>query len=579
MTDKNQSRRERAYAHLAALLKKIVAFSLSTALLHTSPLCGKECPCETPKTESNLYFSQEEWNKIGNIFEYDEDLIILNDGTRLWGCLEKIPAITYSYGKVNFERQEAAALAFYMNPERPRMQVLTRNGQLFIGKMPTKNLSFRRWLPPSPDGITQEEHAEKIYTPIELLPTSIQYIFIKPEDNAPALLNEHYLSLILVNGDRFPITAENTKIQLSDGWNEFTINPLDIIHLRYRSGLQGRMKGKALDAELPFSFVKDRYFFIQLAKNGQRLKIPWNQVDEIIADKGQFIQSSPYFIQSWISEDMIYIPPGKFSFGAESVSTKDKNISPAVQAALVGSKSQLPSDILLNKENIPQKNYQNREKQLTGFFIDKYEVTNASYAQFVEATSHRAPVHWPEGKVPIGLERYPVVNVSYKDALAYASWAGKRLPTEEEWERAAKGISSLRYPYGQEYSPTLSNTNNTTVLPVGTYEDAGIKAQQEAQVPINEIQDMSGNASEWTTSTFDNSRTKSLSSHESNSQDPSLFKVIRGGSYLSSAESCTTCYRARMHVDDFNAWTGFRCAKDASPELKSWQRDPSQNQE
>ena len=109
---------------------------------------------------------------------------------------------------------------------------------------------------------------------------------------------------------------------------------------------------------------------------------------------------------------------------------------------------------------------------LADFALDRFEVTNVQYQRFVNETGQVPPSHWSAGRYRQGEALYPVVNVSWADANAYASWLGKRLPTEAEWEWAARGDEGRLYPWGNESDSTRVNTRDRGpghLVNVGSY--------------------------------------------------------------------------------------------------------------
>jgi serine/threonine-protein kinase len=189
------------------------------------------------------------------------------------------------------------------------------------------------------------------------------------------------------------------------------------------------------------------------------------------------------------------------------------------------------------------------------FFMDTYEVTCAEYDKFVKATGHRGPPQWKTGTCPASDARKPVTGVTWDDANDYAKWAGKRLPTEEEWEFAARGTDGRLYPWGNDWKPGYAHADTTfkEVAEVGSYKGAS---------PFGAY-DMVGNAWEWTAS--------SLAAYPGGQLPPQTttgeLKVIRGGSYESTKEYATTTYRTGWPARGAKTYaeTGFRCVKDVAP--------------
>lgn len=184
---------------------------------------------------------------------------------------------------------------------------------------------------------------------------------------------------------------------------------------------------------------------------------------------------------------------------------------------------------------------------LPAFYIDKTEVTNAAYLKYCEATGYPAPPNWNNGKTPEGEENFPVTHVNWHEAAAYAAWAGKRLPTEAEWEKAARGEDGRDYPWGPTWNPSNSVTDQNKPSAVGS-RPAGAS-------PYGAL-DMAGNVFEWTNdwyNAYPGSNFKSLSygTH---------YKVVRGGGFDGNNFLSKTTYRCLMRPTSRIEWIGFRCA-------------------
>ncbi len=178
------------------------------------------------------------------------------------------------------------------------------------------------------------------------------------------------------------------------------------------------------------------------------------------------------------------------------------------------------------------------------FSIDRYEVTNAEYARFIQATGWQPPKHWNGASPPPGLDRHPVVNVSYTDAEAFARWAGKRIPTAEEWERAARGRDGRLYPWGNEFNASRCNTAEA-----GLGATCPVDAYLLDRSPEGVI-GMAGNVEEWTSAV-----TRDTQGVER--------RVVCGGSWLETGAllALTAVRRPTGALAASYEDVGFRCVK------------------
>lgn len=191
-----------------------------------------------------------------------------------------------------------------------------------------------------------------------------------------------------------------------------------------------------------------------------------------------------------------------------------------------------------------------RRLYLDAFRIDKFEVTNALFGGFMQATGHRALGWWNDGKWSGATK--PVVGVNWNDANAYCNWAGKRLPTEAEWEKAARGTDGGKYPWGEQWNTSRANSNERKTVAVGSYS--------RGASPYG-AQDMAGNVWEWVADWYFESYYRNAP--ERNPKGPSFgqYRVLRGGSWNSPPRDLRTSYRIMFGPSARSFSFGFRCAQ------------------
>ncbi|GAB4341390.1 MAG: hypothetical protein Kow0099_18070 [Candidatus Abyssubacteria bacterium] len=212
------------------------------------------------------------------------------------------------------------------------------------------------------------------------------------------------------------------------------------------------------------------------------------------------------------------------------------------------------------------------------FYMDAYPVTNAQYKAFLDATGYDGEPdanseylrHWKNGTYPLGQGDHPVTFVSWKNARAYAVWAGKRLPTEAEWEKAARGADGRMYPWGDtppdgnlcnfadvhtNFAWSDRNTNDGFVRtsPVGHYEPG--------KSPYG-VYDMAGNVWEWCSDWYDEDYYSYGPYLDPQGPEIGHRRAVRGGCWNSAATSVRSAHRKGYRPQVTSSTIGFRCVKD-----------------
>jgi len=247
---------------------------------------------------------------------------------------------------------------------------------------------------------------------------------------------------------------------------------------------------------------------------------------------------------------MVYVPPGDLQMGSESGESDERPVHPV---------------------------------HLDGFWIDQFEITNLAFEQFVLETGYQTDAEragwgslwrnsqwnrvdglsWRHPNSPnesvSAIMDHPVVQVSWNDANAYCEWVGGRLPTEAEWEMAARGAMGWKYPWGNEFDPARLNASRGGTVPGGSYE-AG-------KSPCGAY-DMAGNVWEWVNDWYQSDYYSS--SPRTNPQGPTAgtHKALRGGAWDPSGGDSRSADRGALSPGSRGNTIGFRCARSptsASP--------------
>jgi formylglycine-generating enzyme required for sulfatase activity len=204
---------------------------------------------------------------------------------------------------------------------------------------------------------------------------------------------------------------------------------------------------------------------------------------------------------------------------------------------------------------------------LDAFYMDKFEVTVSRYREFIQSTDRSKPMDWKQVDVTT-LGNLPVVGVDWNDADSYCRWAGKRLPTEAEWEKAARGADGRTYPWGNE-EPTARLAN------FGKQGSRTVKAYEAGLVPMNSyeagqspygLHHMAGNVWEWVGDWYDEHYYHRSPARNPKGPSHGMMKVFRGGSLYNDPTDVRSANRHRFPSSTQLISLGFRCAQDGPKE-------------
>lgn len=243
-------------------------------------------------------------------------------------------------------------------------------------------------------------------------------------------------------------------------------------------------------------------------------------------------------------EGMVFIEGGSFRMGRD-LTEEEKKID-----AKIGDK--VMKGVFLY-------DYPSNPVTVNSFFMDKYEVSNRDYAKFVRATNRAQPENWRNLDPPRNAENIPVTHVNYQDATDFCAWRGGRLPTEEEWEFAARGPNAGKqgammffYPWGDAWEDRRANTLESKL----GYPQI-VTANPTGGSPFG-VMNMAGNVYEWTASDFNHYQ----GSNEKTPREPGyegIYQVVRGGSFAYPKELAMTTTRVWARPTEKGPMLGFRC--------------------
>lgn len=245
----------------------------------------------------------------------------------------------------------------------------------------------------------------------------------------------------------------------------------------------------------------------------------------------------PAIVAEVDGKEMVLIPAGEFIMGTDKVDSEETH-------KRIGAVKPLYLD------QRPE-----RKVYLDAYYIDRYEVTNREYQRFLQETQfNQFPANWEDEQYPEGEGDHPVAHITWYEALIYALWAHKKLPTEAQWEKAARGPDGRPYPWGDQFEKGVANVG------VDGPRQSRPGGEFPKDVSVYQVYDMAGNVMEWTADWYQ----PYPGSDYKHSRFGKKFKVIRGNGFHKAGHYFLDAYRYAFYrtesePEGFFENVGFRC--------------------
>ncbi len=216
------------------------------------------------------------------------------------------------------------------------------------------------------------------------------------------------------------------------------------------------------------------------------------------------------------------------------------------------------------------------EVYLDTYLMDRYEATAEEFSEFLNDNLHYAPAFLETGTAVTiervdgryrprpGLERYPANRISWYGADTYCRWKGKRLPTEAEWEKAARGTDQRIFPWGEQHPDNTLATYRRPFHEMGFSAMEPVDSMPQGASPYG-LHHMAGNVWEWVNDWYEDVYYEYSPAKNPQGPDQGTHKVMRGGNWYYKAYYMRTTYRFNDPPETFKVWQGVRCARSPEP--------------